>query len=127
VLSDALGRLSRAGQGFGELVTSHLRMVVATDHVAQAYVLPSSAWGSTFQDQARTNGHVLACHLVWAATAIRLARDAKAAGRKADRSAISDACWAAQQRFLNQFDDAEEWIEYMRPGSDSDGPAAGAA
>jgi len=127
VLRDALERLSEAGQGFGELVTSHLRMVVAVDHLAHAYVLSSSAWGSTFQDQSRTDGHILACKLIWAAVAIRLARDAKASGHPLDRFAISAACWEAQQRFLRQFDDAEEWIAYMRPANDPRDPGTGAA
>ena len=127
VLTEALERLSRAGQGFGELVTSHVRLVVAVDHVVQAYVLSSRAWGSTFQDPSRTNGHILACKLVWAAAAIRLARDAKAFGRAMDRDAIRDACWQAQQRYLRQFPDAEEWIDYMNPNRDSGGSAAGAA
>jgi hypothetical protein len=120
ILSDALERLSHAGQGFGELVTSHLRMVVATDHLAQAYVLPTSAWASTFQDQSRSNGHVLACKLIWAATSIRLARDARAAGRPIDRITVREACWTAQQRFLRRFGDADEWIDYMKPGGDMD-------
>jgi hypothetical protein len=127
VLGDALERLSHAGQGFGELVTSHLRMVVAVDHVAQAYILSSSAWGSTFQDQSRTNGHILACKLIWAATSIRLARDAKRAGRPLNTVAIRDAAWEAQQRFLHQFGDAEEWIAYMQPEGGADGPASGTA
>jgi hypothetical protein len=127
VLGDALDRVSHAGQGFGELVTSHLRMVVATDQVAQAYVLSSSAWASTFQDQSRTNGHILVCKLIWAATSIRLARDAQRANRALDTATIRDAAWDAQQRFLHQFADAEEWIAYMQPGRGADGPAPGAA
>ena len=128
VLNDALGRLSAAGQGFGELVTSHLRTVVATDDVRQEYALPTSAWGSTFEGQSSTNGHFVACELIWAATAIRLARDAKAAGRHPDLTAMREACWAAQQRFLHQFDDADVWIDYLKPnlGPDS-GMTNGAA
>ena len=128
ILTEALDLLSQAGQGFGELVTSHLRMVVATDHVARHYILPSSAWGSTFEDQSRINARVLACKLVWAAAAIRLARDAKATGLPVNRAGISAACWDAQQRFLRQFPDADEWIEYMEPDQEGDdGPIAGAA
>lgn len=117
-LTDALERLSIAGQGFGELVTSHLLMVVATDYVGQAYVLPSRVWASTFQDRSRTDGHILACMLIWAATSIRLARDAKAAGQPLKRISVRNACWNAQQRFLRQFDDAEMWIDYMDPSRD---------
>jgi hypothetical protein len=128
VLDDALSRLSCAGQGFGELVTSHLRIVVAVDEPADAYILPQSAWRSTFQGQSRTSGHLLACRLIWAATAIRLARDAKAVGRRVGSEAIRKACWAAQRRFLSQFDNAQEWIRYMDPDLDRDvGSGPGAA
>jgi hypothetical protein len=127
VLGDALAHLSQAKQGFGELVTSHLRMVLATDSSACAYYLPNSVWASTFQDQSRTNSYILACHLIWAATSIRLARDAHAGRRSIEQTVIAAAAWEAQQRFLRQFPGAEEWIDYMRPDldpADHSGPGA---
>jgi hypothetical protein len=119
VLSDALAHLSNAKQGFGELVTSHLRMVLATDAALSPYFLPNSVWASTFQDLSRTNAYVLACQLIWAATSIRLARNARAARHPIDKGVIAAAAWDAQERFLRQFSGAEEWIEYMRPDQDT--------
>ena len=115
VLSTALGKLSQAGQGFGELVTSHLVLVVASDRLRRHYIISKRVWASRFQDAARTDAHMLACQLIWAATAIRLARDTRQAGQALDRATIRQRCWDAQRRFLSAFDDAEEWIEHMDP------------
>jgi hypothetical protein len=120
VLSDALEHLSYAGQGFGELVTSHLQTVVAMDRVTHGWAPGKSAWASNFQGMARTNGHFVACQLVWYATAIRLERDRKASGRALNKTAMRDACRAAQERYLRQFDDAEQWIRYMDPDANTE-------
>lgn len=127
VLTEALERLSAARNGFGELVVDHLRLVVAADHVEKHYDLGASAWGSRFQGRERYDAHYLACHLIWAATAVRLARDAAHAKQSFDRARVRAACWEAQKRYLGQFADAEDWIEYMDPDNHASDRRDGAA
>jgi len=120
ITSEALDLLSAAKQGFGELVTSHLTSLWAVDELKRHYVLDHRAYASTFAGAERSNPMYLACHLIWAATMIRLARDARAIGRPLDRSSARHVAWLAQKRFLEAFDDPEEWIESMRPEGESD-------
>jgi hypothetical protein len=115
VVQDALERLSAARQGFGELVTSHLRTVVAVDDAARMIWVNERVYASQFRGPEKNSGHYLACQLIWTATAIRLARDARAARRPLDRARVGLACWKAQKRFLEQFDDSERWIRYLDP------------
>jgi hypothetical protein len=115
VTSEALSRISAAGQGFGELVTSHLQAVVAAEDPSTTTAVSVRAYASDFRGHEAQNGHYLACQLVWAATATRLTWDARRTKRVIDQNALRDACWEAQKRFLSQFQNAYEWIEYLDP------------
>jgi hypothetical protein len=129
VVRDALERLSAARQGFGELVTSHLHTIVAVDERTRAIWVKERVFASQFRGPEQNSGHYLACQLIWTATAIRLTRDWRAAGRSLDRVHVRQACWEAQKRFLEQFNDAEVWIRHMDPDNHSTDarPDSGAA
>jgi hypothetical protein len=129
VVEDALQRLSAARQGFGELVTSHLHTVIAVDETARMIWVKERVYASPFRGPEKSSGHYLACQLIWTATAIRLARDARASGRTPDRERVGQVCWGAQKRFLEQFDDSARWIRYLDPDNHSTGqhPDSGAA
>jgi hypothetical protein len=58
---------------------------------------------------------LFACRLISAATVIRLRRNAELAGARLDDRSLDRACWDAQERFLRQFEGADEWISYMAP------------
>lgn len=109
--ADAIIRLANAG--FPELVADHLKLVAAMDiprgHIqanVRGYVHP-------FTGPTRNNPYVLACRLVWVATCLRLERDAAAYGRRFNEARIVEACEEAQRRFVRQFPNADEWIEYL--------------
>jgi hypothetical protein len=128
VVSDALRRISAAGQGFGELVASHLRTVIITHDLPSEVVPGTRAWVTNFSRAEARNSHYLACRLIWVATATRLARDAKRSGKPLDSGQVRRACWDAQRRFLLQFEDAERWIEHMDPDNhETDDPPTGGA
>jgi hypothetical protein len=113
VLSDALQRISVARSGFGELVTSHLKVLAAAG-VSKEVILPAArVYMCSFDGAERTNGHYLACLLIWAATSLRLSRDAAVRGAPLDEEAISRACYDAQIRFVKQFPDWEKWVETL--------------
>jgi len=112
--SDALSELSTAGQGFGELVTSHLRFVVAVDDVTRQIGISPRAFIATF-DESVWDARTLAARLVWAATAVRLGHNAMAAGRELNAAGARVACREAQRRFLQQFGDWEEWVARLDP------------
>jgi hypothetical protein len=112
-IEDALNSIKAAKGGFSEIVTDHLRFVAAMDvkrgeiqATVQGYVHP-------FAGPGRTNGQVLACRLVWVATCIRLERNAAAHEKPFNKEAIVRACNEAQRRFVEQFPNANEWIEYL--------------
>jgi hypothetical protein len=121
-VSQALQRISGAGQGFGELVTAHLRSVLALPPGRLGASWPARAYGSTFEGVEGRSSHYLASRLVWAATQVRLRRDAAASGRQPDEVQIRRSCSEAQRRFLTQFENAEEWIAYMDPEGDERPP-----
>ena len=113
VLADALQRISIAKSGFGELVTSHLK-VLAAANVSKEVILPAArVYMCSFDGAERTNGHYLACLLIWAATSLRLSRDAAAREVVPDDEAIVRACHDAQIRFVKQFPDWEQWVETL--------------
>ena len=114
--SRALERISGAGGGFGELVTSHLRVIAAMPGQAETRVHPNvAAYASPFSGPERTSAHLWASHLVWAATVSRLARDAMLARGGWREPRIRAAAWDAQVRFLRQFEDSERWVQYLEP------------
>lgn len=114
--SRALERISEARSGFGELVTSHLKVVAAMPGQAETRVHPNvAAYVCPFSGPERTSAHLWASHLVWAATVIRLARDAMQARGGWREPRIRAAAWEAQVRFLRQFEDQERWIQYLEP------------
>ena len=113
VVADALERISAAKGGFGELVTSHLRTLAAME-VSRELVIPrQQAYVCRFDGAERSNGHYLACLLIWAATSIRLARNSTAYRIPMDKSAIKKASQEAQLRFLKQFPGWEEWVKAL--------------
>jgi len=122
VVTDALRRLSLSGQGFGELVTSHLHSVLAVPPGRLGASWAARAYGSTFEGPEGTNGHYLACKLIWAATVVRQTRDAEQTGRQLDHARLQQVCSEAQRRFLQQFDHVDEWIEYMGLDAPESGP-----
>jgi hypothetical protein len=113
-LEEALRRISDARGGFGELVTSHLRFVAALDGRPAATVLVhAQGYVSPFPRVEVDNPLFLACRLIWAATFIRLSRDALAQRGPRDLSRIRQAAHEAQKRFVNQFPDPGDWLEYL--------------
>jgi hypothetical protein len=114
VLTSALQLISLAKGGFGELVTSHLGLVAALK-VAKPYACVSvQAYISPFRGHEASNSEYLACQLVWAATYIRLARNAAAHGRTPEIGPSRDAAFQAQLRFVQQFANGEEWFTYLQ-------------
>jgi hypothetical protein len=113
VLTRSLNLISAAKGGFGELVTSHLKLVVAVD-AGQPYVSRHArAYVSHFHGPEATNGQYLACQLIWAATFIRLSRDAVAHRVKPDLVAIREFALASQLRFVRQFPESDTWSSYL--------------
>lgn len=112
-LTHALQLISAAKGGFGELVTSHLRMVGASK-VPRPYVSPKMrAYITSFSGNEGDNSQYLACTLVWAATYLRLALDAIEYKKAFDREALHRASFDAQLRFVRQLDDGDEWSRYL--------------
>jgi hypothetical protein len=113
VLKDALQRLSMAKGGFGELVTSHLKMIVAARISPERILHKQRTYVCRFEGDERRDGHYLACLLIWAAVSGRLARDQEAYRPTPNQSAISTAAQEAQLRFLKQFPDWEHWADLL--------------
>ena len=124
VVTDALKRLSVAGQGFGELVTSHLHRVIAmpSEQMSKGSetIWSQRAYLSAFDGLKSTDGQYLACLLIRAATIARLMRDARSSGATITADDVERISWQAQKRFLERFDNAETWIIQMRPASMND-------
>ena len=125
MVSEALERLSLAGQGFGELITSHLRLVAfmqpASDFALpylQIYVLPLTA-------DAKRSSHLMACQLVWAATVVRLCRDRLHFGHAIMDESINQAARNAQLRFLKQFRGWEVWAKALHLDNGQNGYGEG--
>jgi hypothetical protein len=113
LIGQAIDWISTAKAGFGELVTSHLRLVVAMPSDSERALPTVRIYVSPFEGHERRNSQYLACRLIWAATYIRLARDADARRSPRDEVAIQRACYDAQVRFAKQFEGWEEWVEYL--------------
>jgi hypothetical protein len=113
-VSAALQLISEAKQGFGELVADHLKQVIVAKGVRVLSVNPPAYWES-FDWEDSVDPHRVACMLIWAATAIRLYRDARRFRHRIGDSHVEDVCWEAQERFLKQFPDGDWWIKRMRP------------
>lgn len=114
VVKESLGRLSRAKGGFGELVTSHLELIVAARLPRARILHQHRAYVCRFDGDESRDGHYLACLLIWAAVSSRLARDHEAHRQTPDRAGIRAAAQDAQLRFLKQFPDWEDWAEALR-------------
>lgn len=114
VLTEALEQISRARGGFGELVTSHLRFVGALGLPSPRIAVGVRGYLTPFRGHERSSSQFLACRLIWAATSIRLHRDAQHSGRRVDRQAMSKACYEAEIRFVKQFDGWEQWVDYLK-------------
>jgi hypothetical protein len=110
----ALDQVALAGRPFQELVSSHLRFVVAT-RVTRGNAFPlARALSIRFAERELTNRHYLACELVWAATYIQLSRESMDSGQRVDKAAIRRAAFEQKVRFVNQFPDAAEWEAYLQ-------------
>jgi len=112
-VTEALRRLSAAGQGFGELVTSHLDGVVASSSGRVGAVASVRGYISTFDGIEAKSAHLLACNLVLAATVVRLTRDAERSGSQANAEHLKRTSAKVLRRFLMRFDQADEWISYF--------------
>ena len=110
----ALQLISQAKQGFGELVVDHLRQVIVARDVRVLSINPPAYWES-FDWEDTIDPQRVACLLIWAATAIRLYRNARRSHVPIAHSQVDNACWEAQQRFLKQLPDGDWWIDRMRP------------
>jgi len=120
VLTEALDLISVARGGFGELVGSHLRLVVALN-TKEGWVLPwARGYVSNFSPPESESAQLLACRLVWAATVIRLSQDAFQAGRTRDMKTIRQVAREAQFRFVKQLPDADRWTQYLSVAFESD-------
>lgn len=113
IVQEALGRLSIAKGGFGELVTSHLKTVVASGVSEDAVLYDARVYVCNFRGPELTNPQYLACLLVWASTSIRLSRDASARGKPPNDQEIAKAAREAQLRFVHQFAQAEAWVQFI--------------
>jgi hypothetical protein len=113
-VSAALGLISAAQQGFGELVVDHLKQVIVSPGINLISVDPPVYWGSSAILES-SEEPVIACHLIWVATAIRLYRNARRAKRHVDYDGLVKACWEAEERFLQTLPDGDWWIERLRP------------
>ena len=110
----AFARISAARDGFPELVGSHLRFVVAIDSNKDSVVLKyARGYASRFPDLELNDPHYLACRLIWAATYVRLFRNADGNHPPPDMAAICAAAQHAQRRFTSKFDDAGRWAKYL--------------
>ena len=114
VLRDALQRLSDAKGGFGELVTAHLRLVVAANVPKERVLHQQRAYVCRFDGDAARDGLYFACLLIWAAVSSRLARDQEAYRTTPDRAAIRQAAQDAQLRFIKQHPDWEHWADVLQ-------------
>jgi hypothetical protein len=113
-VSSALALISKAGQGFSELVTDHLKQVIVAPGIHLISVNPPIYWGSSAILESADEHHV-ACQLIWVATAIRLHRNARRARRRANSKGLAQACWEAQERFLQTLPDGNWWMDRLRP------------
>jgi len=113
VLSEALEHITAARAGFGELVSSHLRQVVAVDAPYESVSPLARSYYTTFPARDRRSTFYLACKLVWAATFIRLLRNHAWWRRSARTKQARAAAREAQFRFVRQFPDAEVWEDYL--------------
>lgn len=111
VLQEALRHLSDAKGGFGELVTAHLRLVVAANVPTERVLHQQRAYVCRFEGKAAHDGFYLACLLVWAAVSCRLARDQEAHRTVPDRPAIRRGAQDAQLRFIRNAPDWEHWLD----------------
>jgi hypothetical protein len=111
-LQEAVDHIAAAKAGFGELVTSYLRQVVATDF--QESVSPfAQTYYTTFPAVDRRNTVLLACNLVWAATIIRTMRNQPIWRRRAYWAQAHLHAREARLRFVRQFPNPDEWERYF--------------
>ena len=112
-LGGAMDDIAHAQGGFGELVGSHLRLVAVLGD-RHSYASPAvRAYISSFKGHERTSARYLACQLVWAATFVRLSRDARAFGTGTGNATIRRAAYDSQILYVSQFDDGPEWVRYL--------------
>jgi hypothetical protein len=116
VLAEAVATIRAGGGGFGELVLSHLRFVAAVDHPTGWVAVSAKGFVCPFGRRIVESSRLLACRLVWAATVVRLARDAMASAEAPSPQALARAAEEVQQRFLSQFPASESWTQYLRDG-----------
>lgn len=114
VLREALRWIATAGSGFPELVSDHLKTIVAADVPSDRVLHRLQAYLTRFDAPKNDDARFLATQLVWVATSSRLARDQEAHRDNPDTSAIAAAARAAQLRFVQRFPDWERWADSLR-------------
>jgi hypothetical protein len=112
-LADALEQISVARGGFGELVGSHLKFVVALNTQDARVLRYARGYVTSFPTLEIINPHYLACRLIWAATYVRLVHDMIVHRLTIDLRQVREASRTAQLRFIGQFPDAAEWRAYL--------------
>ncbi len=113
VLEQALEHIGRAKGGFAELVGDHLRTVVAY-HLPHDRVLHKErSYVCNFSGREAEDGLYLACLIIYAAVASRLARDQEGFRSEPDQGSIHAAAQAAQLRFLRVHPGWEDWARAL--------------
>lgn len=117
-VKQAFDLISEAGGGFGELVKDQLKVVARTT-VRRRWVSDNvRGYFTPFNAEERDNPTYFATRLVFAATSIRLYRDAIENHRWPDRERVWKQSIEEQLRFVKQFEDSEKWERYIRAADD---------
>jgi carbohydrate-binding DOMON domain-containing protein len=113
VLEQALERVAVAGDSYRRVVKDNLRFVAAAN-VSNDYVsVPAQGYVSAFRHSEAISPHYLASNLVWAAEFIRVGRSTRAESPSNNRLAAYAAAKNSQLRFVREFPDFEQWVEYI--------------
>jgi hypothetical protein len=116
-LAGAMRELAQVDGGFSDAVTSQLRMVVAM-RVAGPPIAGAAVWVrayiSRFDGAEATSARALACRLLWAAVYTKLHIEADRMGVVADETSIRQACFEEEVRFVKNFENWPDWLEYIQ-------------
>ena len=110
-VADALVRISSVKQGFGELVADHIA-IIAVANGGQDTAFPGIR-ALLLNIEGLSSGHLLACKLIWGATALRVGHNQLSFSDGLEENAISAAAKREQLRFLQQFPGWESWAEKL--------------
>lgn len=110
-IADALVRLSSVKQGFGELVADHIA-IVALVREGRDTAFPDMRM-LHLSTEGLTGGHMMACKLIWGATAIRVGHNQLSFSSSMKESVVGAAAKREQLRFVQQFPDWEPWAKAL--------------